>query len=238
MAIPNQAPDSSVAGFLQGALPPIIPGQTPPGQQLEDFLQQWVAGVAYMDGTLVRPRWQTEPPNLPEHNIDWASIGIIETRPIGIYPAVRRHPTGGPTGQGEDEVTRHEEFDLLVSFYGPHASEYAANLHSGLGIWQNYSILRLAGMAFVEIGAATNIPELIRMQWVNRVDKTLTIRRYIRRFYPVLNLLSAQAQVVAQDQPNRTYTVDVAVDPLTVWDAAPHTVWDDTRLAPTRWDGI
>ena len=237
MTIPNQAPDSSVAGALQGVLTSELAEQVPPGQPFEDFLQQWVAAVAYLDGTLVRPRWQVEEPNLPDRHIDWATLGIVETRPIGPYAAVIRHPNGGPDHQGLDEIRRHEEFDLLVSFYGPHASHYAANLHNGLSIWQNYAMLRLAGMAFVEVGPSTSVPELIRMQWTNRVDKALTLRRYIRRFYPVLNLLSAQARVVAHEVPQRTYTVDVKVDPLTEWDSQPYTVWDDHRLAPTEWDG-
>lgn len=236
MAIPNQAPDSSVAGALQGSPPGQLPAQTPPGQPLENYLQQWVAAVAYMDGTLVRPRWQLEPPNLPDINSDWATLGIIETRPIGPYPAVIRHPTLND-GDGADEVQRQEEFDLLVSFYGPHAGAYASNLHDGLAIWQNYSALRLAGMAFVEIGVTTRVPELIRQQWVDRADKLLTIRRFIRRFYPVLNLLSASARITAHEVPYQTYSIDVSVDPppppgASTWDNNA-TLWDDEK---TWWD--
>jgi hypothetical protein len=208
MAIPQQAPDSSVAGFLPGSAPgtlPEHPEQIPPGIPLEDYLQQFVAGVAGLDGTMVRPRWQLEPPNLPDVSTDWASLTIGRARPIG-YTAIRRHPKG----DGKDETVRHEEFDLLLTFYGPNTSLYAGNMYDGLAIWQNYVVLRLAGMALVEVGAMNNSAEFIRQQWVARTDMSITIRRYIRRFYPVLNLLSAQARVTESDS---RYTVEVKVDP-------------------------
>jgi hypothetical protein len=56
------------------------------GQKLQDFLQQWVAGVAGLDSTLVRPRWQRVPPNIPDFDTPcWAAVGLQRARPIGVY---------------------------------------------------------------------------------------------------------------------------------------------------------
>jgi hypothetical protein len=54
-------PDSRTAGYLG-------PRDTP--QQLvdgawDDFLHDVIAGTTGLDPTLVRPRWQSEPPNIP-----------------------------------------------------------------------------------------------------------------------------------------------------------------------------
>lgn len=207
MTIPNQSPDSTVAGYLQGSAIGALPGQIAPGQPLEDYLQQFVAAIAGLDGTLVRPRWQQEPPNLPDFGVDWAAVGITERRPLGPNTAVIHHGEG----QGADEIQRHEEFDLLCSFYGPNCADYATNLHDGLAIWQNRSLLRLSGLAFVEAGIHRVLPELVKNRWLDRADKTLTLRRIIRRNYPVLNLASARAKI-ATDTDSQ-YAVTVTAEP-------------------------
>jgi hypothetical protein len=167
--------------------------------------------VAYFDGTMVRPRWQPEPPNLPDYGTDWCATGIVRRRPLGAYPAAIRYPAGA----GYDEMQRHEEFDLLCSFYGPGADQYAANLHDGLGVWQNYAPLRLAGMAYVECREAIRLPELIKERWVDRVDKTVVVRRIIRRAYPILNLLSAEAWIITDQAGAYTAVARVPPQPWT-----------------------
>lgn len=206
MTIPNQAPDSSVAGFLQPTQPE--PDWQISAGSLDDYLQQMVAGVAGLDGSLVRPRWQPEPPNLPDWATDWCATGITRRRPIGAYSAQLHdceNDTGGP---GHNELQRHEEFDLMCSFYGPNCDVYASNLHDGLQIWQNYAALRLSGMALVEVQETLRVPELIKQRWWDRCDKTLVLRRIIRRNYPILNVLSAGAEIVT-DGPSG-YTVIAA----------------------------
>jgi len=177
-------------GFLQPTEPQ-PPNQLPPGNTLADYLQQYIAGVSGMDGHLVYQRWQQEPPNLPPYGADWAAAGMIRRRSIGLYGAVIHHGIG----DGHDEMQRHEEFDILVSFYGNNAQYWCDNLIDGLQIWQNKVILRLVGMAYVEVTNPALAPELIRQQWWNRWDATIVMRRIIRREYDVLNLLEAFSRI-------------------------------------------
>jgi hypothetical protein len=217
MTIPSQASDSSQAGYLQ-------PGRTdqfaldhPPGfdagylslpklegPDLDDYLQQLIAGVAGLDGTLVRPRWQPEPPNIPDFGITWASLGIVRRRSLGFVGAVLHDSTG----VGHDVMLRHEQLEILVSVYGPRCDEVAGNLHDGLMIEQNRIQLRSLGMGFVEITDGISNPELIKDKWLDRVDKTLFINRCVARDYPVLNILSASAAVITE-----RYTSQVTVVP-------------------------
>jgi hypothetical protein len=163
---------------------------------LENYVQQFVAGVAGLPGELVRPRWQPEPPNLPTLDVTWAAVGIVQRRPIGIYAWVGHDPNADG-GQGLDKMQRHEEMDLLCTFYGPDSDVVASNLHDGCMIWQNKSELRLNGMAFVEITEAIRMPEMIKNQWVDRVDKTIVLRRIILRDYRVRNQLWAGGSIIA-----------------------------------------
>ena len=102
-----------------------------------------------MPGEVVRPRWQgPDVPNLPPYGTDWVAVGITRKRPIGIYGAtIHQNPE-----PGTDLMQRHEEFDLLCSFYGPNADVYSSSLHDGLMIWQNKSELRLVGPGELGIG--------------------------------------------------------------------------------------
>jgi hypothetical protein len=194
------------------------------GTSLENYIQQFVAGISGLDGTMVRPRWQPEPPNIPDFGVNWAAVGIMRHRPIGTYPAVIHHPEG----DGYDEMQRHEELDILVSFYGASANEYANNLHNGLMIWQNFSVLRLVSMALVEVSEGTHNPELIRERWWDRVDKPMILRRLIRRTYPVLNLVESRGFVVPD--PGHGYQAPWIVSALS---AEAPTHWDNDT---TAWD--
>jgi hypothetical protein len=193
--IPNQSDTnaSNAEGILQPTEPQ-PPNQLPPGNTMADYLQQYIAGLAHLDGHLVFQRWQQEPPNLPAYGMDWCSAGVIRRRLIGIYGATIHHPLGN-AGDGYDEMQRHEEFDILCSFYGNNAQYYCDNLIDNLMIWQNKATLGLAGMKFVEIQEPTFAPELIRQQWWNRYDATMVMRRIIRRNYNVFNLLEAAGWV-------------------------------------------
>ena len=184
------------------------------GQALEDYIQQFIVGVSGLPGPMVRQRWQPEPPNIPDFGVDWAACGITRHRPIGPYAAIIHHGDG----DGYDEMQRHETLEILVSFYGPNADDFAGNFHNGLMVWQNHSILRQVDMALVEVSEGVRVPEMIKMRWWDRVDKPLTLRREVRRSYPILNLVSAGGFVIAD--PGRPPQAPFQ-DPFT---AAPPTI--------------
>ena len=53
---------SATGGFLS----PLSTPAPLEDQALADFFQQYVAGITGIAGNLVRPRWQAEPPNIPQ----------------------------------------------------------------------------------------------------------------------------------------------------------------------------
>lgn len=178
------APDSSVAGYLGPS------GAQLDDTALEDFLHDVVAGITGLDGTLVRPRWQEEPPNWPPFRTNWVSIGVASTTPDTF--AYENHL---PDGEGSDDMRRHEVFDLACSFYGPDADAMADTLRDGFQVAQNRTALFMAGMGLVSCGPSTAAPVLLKERWLNRTDMVVTIKREIRRTYPVLNILSVDGSV-------------------------------------------
>jgi hypothetical protein len=155
---------------------------------LDAFLQGWLVGITGLSGTLVRPRWQTSPPAMPERTVDWLAFGITEMVP-DANAAFIHHSGDVANPNGYDEERRHEVDTLLCTFYGPDAGGYCRLLRDGLWVSQNREPLLLAGMGLVDVGPMRQVPELINRQWYRRYDMQVRIRRITRRFYAVLNIL-------------------------------------------------
>lgn len=177
--------DSSTGGYI---------APDPATAPLEDaafdnFLQQVVVGITGLPGPMVRPRWQPEPPNLPDFGTNWCAIGETDVRP-DTY-AVVLHDGAANAGNGTDWLQRQEELDILASFYGPNCRSFCGLLRDGLQIPQNREALTGAGMNLVTTGAPRRVPVLIKDRWTDRIDLPFTVRRAVLRSYPVLNLLSA-----------------------------------------------
>lgn len=172
----------------------LSPAQTP--APLEDIdLDKLFASVAAiitgLPGKMVRPRWQPQVPKQPETDIDWCAIGAMVTNP-DAGPAI----THNSDGDGADEYVRHEEIEVLASFYGPNCQGFAGKLRDGLAIPQNCEALRANDIAFVECGRIVPVPEFINQKWQRRRDILLRFRRKISRVYPVLNVLSADVNLI------------------------------------------
>jgi hypothetical protein len=164
------------------------------GQALDDFMQQIVAGITGLPGDLVRPRWQVEPTTLPDIDTNWLAVGVTRSTPLGFPAAVEVYnPT---TGAAFSQQSDQEEFELLCSAYGPAADAYAVAIRSGFMVAQNREALQLVGVGLVQTSGRTRLPTLLKEQWWMRVDITVTLRREVRNFYPVLSLLSGEVQVI------------------------------------------
>lgn len=159
------------------------------GQDLNRFLQQVVVGVTGLSGTLVRPRWQAVPPNLPAAATVWAAVGVL-SRPSDTFP----HVLHDPDVLGADVLTRNETLNLQVSFYDTgtngQADKFCAILRDGLVIAQNREVLGLNGMVLNSTGDPQPVPALLKQRWLYRVDLPVVIVREVRRVYPILNLAS------------------------------------------------
>jgi len=145
----------------------------------------------------VRPRWQPEPPDLPDFGTTWAAIGEVSRVPE-TYAADFHFCENDTRGNGYDLLVRNEEIELLISFYGPLAGTYAGLLRDGIQISQNREKMLLAGFGLVSTGDPVTVPELIKERWWYRVDQPFIVRRQIQRKYDVLNLLSAPTTVSTQ----------------------------------------
>lgn len=190
---------SATGGYLAPTAP--VP---PDDDDLDNLLQELVAGVTDLPGEMVRPRWQPTVPKQPEPTENWCAMGVsVQTNDSG--PAIQHDPAG----EGSDTYTRHQQIDLMCSFYGPAAKGYAQRLADSMSIPQNSEQLALNGMKFVSASDIQPAPALINQQWNRRYDLTLVLRRKIIRTYPVLNLLSAEVQSTTNSVPPVAATTNI-----------------------------
>lgn len=188
------------------------------GEALWDFIQTVIVGITGLDGKMVRPRWQPEPPNIPLAGDAWCAFSILD-RPSDTFPQVV-HVTNATYPDGADQLQRQEELNVLASFYdlgsGGLADQYAAQLRDGLVISQNREALQAQGFDFGYSGQPEPVPSLVQVRWLYRVDLAMTFRRQINRTYQVLDLKALQGTLKGETQRNTVIT-----DTLTTTEPTP-----------------
>lgn len=220
--IPHVSPDSTHRGFVEpGSSRPFsldtIPGFdqgewdiAPRGdEQLENFLQQYVAGIVGLDGNAVFPRWQAEPPELPPWGQDWAAVGILAAPAQGPWPVVVEDRSGEFAW-----LRQHVYLDVMASFYGPHCQSKAHRLRRGFGIAQNREALFINHMGFIEVHEPKRVPAYIRQRWVDRNDVEFTLALVEIETYPIKSFTSGQGVTLTDSGYASPWTAPWPIPPL------------------------
>lgn len=173
------ANDTTASGYLVPTASPVY------DDSLDDLLHDAIMGISGIsDGTLIRPRWQPEPPNQPAFDTNWVAFGIVRTQ-----PDVFSYEGHDALGLGTSVVERDELLYVLHSFYGPDGAKYREQYRTGLQLSQNRDALRAAGIGVVEVQESVNVPALFKERWVRRTDVTIVFRRRVGWAYNVRNVL-------------------------------------------------
>lgn len=94
-----------------------------------------------------------------------------------------------------DEMIRHEEIELLCSFYGPNSMANASLTQDNLTIEQNFTELEQSGLFYRRALDITPNPELINDQWLKRYDLELFFGRAVHRAYNIESIQSAEVTI-------------------------------------------
>lgn len=178
------ANDSSTGGYL-------LPTGTAPldDQALDRFFHDVFMSITGLAATLVRPRWEMEPGNMPPWGTNWIAQGVVELKEDGVA-----WQWFNPVTQAF-MLCRNETLVNRVSFYGPGAGATQSLLRDGLSLDQNRTAMNAQGINLVRTGDPRNASMQINAQWQKRLDVDITFRRLISRNYPVLSLLSGEVEL-------------------------------------------
>lgn len=170
---------------------PLVPTSStgfPGGLSFEDFIQSVLVGVTGLNGTLVRPKFQINPPKQPDITINWLAFSIMISTP-GTNAYVNLD------ANDSNVLQRNEDVEVQLSFYGPNAMANASLLQDAFQIQQNNEALRSANMGFKGVGPAVRGPDLVNERWVERYEISLFLTRRVKRVYPVLFFTSASGTI-------------------------------------------
>lgn len=169
--------DSATGGYIAPS------GSVAYDQNLEDIFQAFIVGITSLQGQFVRPRWQEDPPPMPEKGQNWCAFGVKSTQ-----------PDDGPYFNQNDNESmdsiRHESIDLVLSFYGNSGQSFANIFKDGLGIPQNIAQLREHKIKFIGCGEIITAPDFLNNQYVHRYDLTATFGRKTTRTFAVKSFAS------------------------------------------------
>lgn len=174
--------DSTAPGFIAPTSSPLY------DNPLDDFLHGWIAGLSGLPGSLVRPRWQPEPPNMPDFNVNWVAWGILEVEED-------RFAYQGQQDDATGVIERDEILLMLMSFYGPQAGQLAKRVSASLQLNQNRGYLRAQNMTVVEVMDHIRVPALVKELWVPRVDQRIRFRRRATWAYQIKTLEDFRAEL-------------------------------------------
>lgn len=191
--------------MTQGYIQPSTTNGYPNGLSLEQFIQTVFTGISGIDGTLVRPDWQPNPPAQPDIDVDWMGIGIGD-----LSPDANSYLSGSDNNVQSSQ--RHETLDVQCQIYGPNAGKNYGLLRDGFQLDANRSALFQANMGFVEITRGRRVPDLYNQRWYNRIICSVFLTAEILRTYPVLTLVSASGTI---------YIPDVSLDYSSTWTVPP-----------------
>lgn len=173
--------DSATGGYI----PPS--GSVAYDQDLEDIFHELIAGITSLAGSLIRPRWQEEPPPMPAIGTNWCAFAVKSTT-ADAGPYFEQHTD-------DMDSIRHEELELMLSFYGNNGQSIANIFKDGLGIPQNIDQIRQHKIKFVECSDIRPAPDFLNNQYVHRFDVVATFRRKTKRTYAVKTFLDYQINI-------------------------------------------
>lgn len=187
------ADDSTAAGYLipVDAVDPLS------DDGLADALQRMVVGITGLPGQMVRPRFQPDPPDIPENDQDWCAISVTDTEPLaGNVEQIQIGAADG--GQGQTRMRGFETMTVLSSFYGPNAMRYAKRLRDGLLLEQNRDEIQFDGsLNLLWFGTIRNVSDYQNTTFRNRFDFPIRLRHRFERTYNVRNIVEIQGSISA-----------------------------------------
>lgn len=186
-AVPNT---SATGGYLAptNAL-------APEDDAFDNIMQEFVVGVTALPATLVRPRWQPVPPDQPESSVNWCAIGLISED----TQAGRSMITHDSVGDGADTQQINDQAEIMASFYGPNAGQYAKLFRDGSMLPQNREALTLQGLRLLRMPSKAQLAaEKVNQTTIRRFDVTFLVKRESITVWPVENLVELQVELITE----------------------------------------
>ena len=140
---------------------------------------------------MVRASWRPKPGTQPALKTDWCALALKSLDTTPVYLDGRKGDPSLPLSGDQTSVV-HEDYEFVLSFYGPQALFLAQRFRDAAQIGQNRSLLRQSGLTLKAIDSqAMRLPDLVCETWVDRYDMTFHVARKVSRTYGVRTIVGA-----------------------------------------------
>lgn len=158
---------------------------------LMDPLRQWISELIGLRLDLVRASWRPKPGTQPALKTDWCALALKRLDTTPVYLDGRKGDPSLPL-TGDQTSVVHEDYEFVLSFYGPRALFLAQRFRDAAQIGQNRSLLRQSGLTLKAVDSqAMRLPDLVCETWVDRYDMTFHVARKVSRTYGVRTIVGA-----------------------------------------------
>lgn len=182
------ATDSTTAGYLA----PLAPDPKY-DEALENIFHGLLHGITGIPKTLIRPRWQPDPPNQPDFQTNWVAFGVTIMQ--SDWDPYLLHEPEAAAGAGISSQSQGETLHIMLSFYGPNYQAYERRFRHGIHIEQNRDALTVEKIKFIELTEPVTLPALLKEKWVKRIDSKMVCRRWVSRTYPIRHFVEASGEI-------------------------------------------
>ena len=159
------------------------------GEALENLVQQYLVSISGVEPSLVRPRWQPDPPRAPGFDVDWLAVGVENiARSWQPYQWIRT-------------LVRRETITVALTAYGPNSMGLVALIQDNIQQSLNHGVLSENGLKYIRSTDIVAAPELVNSKWLRRHDINVILGRAVTREYDVLTIASANV-ILNSDMPS------------------------------------
>lgn len=163
-----------------------------------DPLRIWVSKILDFPPELVRSSWLSKPGTQPAINVNWCAIAIKTAETTLIYQYGKKGPIDDPQG-GDTTQVSHDDYQIVLSFYGPSAMFNAMRFRDGAQLLQNRRNLESYGLTLISLNPQTlRLPDFAGEQWIDRYDVEFHVGRKVSRTYGVRTIVSADFDIYTE----------------------------------------
>lgn len=152
-----------------------------------------VSEITGIESSLVRRRYQPNPPTQPGAGANWCSLSIDGVRTIGT-PEIKETLSKSDTA----EARILQELSFIASFYGPEAMALAETFRAGITMPFNACEMRQCGLGIMYVDPDTiRAPDFVNGRWVDRWDVRFKVGRMAYRSFSVRTLEAAGFVIIS-----------------------------------------
>lgn len=168
-----------------------------------DVVRNVLAEISGLDPSMIRRRWQPNPPPMPKAFTDWIALSVDALQSEGI-PEIDHFDRDISDPEAANSTARIKQtISFRASCFGPGALNIAESLRAGLSMPFNNVALQEVGLTMLFVDPQlVRSPDLVNGRWIDKWDISFKVGRMACRTFNVRSIASAETTII-NDKANK-----------------------------------